>query len=685
MCYRRLNLTHETGCSSSRKGNVGVLQFLETPENVTWLIQNGAHAPYVALLTPELFVHDVIYKLRDSGKINGLLVIHTNLSDYLPPASFSPDSSCPNEYNSMYSGNSTYAHCSNVTWNPDGDSLVFQRFDFPIGILKNWTQIEFMIENCYRKFNEPVDGVVGPYPLCAAQVKSAMDGAKDTPTCIRRSNTITNLNPIGYCDPLGNMNSFAFIEPLNSTDTLANESVTLVAARLDSFSLFFGTDPASDSSVAGFLTLLSVVEALSKVKDKLQTAVKDRPILFVLFNGEAFEYIGSTRMLYEMENNFFPGFLQEDDIGAALIRPEHIGNFIEIGPVGIPEEDSLWLHTDPVIAANPSIKEKTDYLVTEMKKAATGAGLNVTSAPEVQPLPPASFQAFLKKYSIPGFILTDHRSHFQNKFYNSRFDTHDRISVVYDNVPANETYDHITQGAKNLAKAATAVARAVYALTTNSSDDSIVADELTMTHMLYCFLIDHQCELFNSSLSSANAALLEKHAGTDPFSTYVGVNQGGSSRNWVSILAHGILSRFSGETETEESLNCTLTKTSECEKKCKEKNDNDKNSYARWFLYTWLQGPLNITTGERPGICVKSTANGSVARSAAFDIDGYDWQSNEFPVWTESRWSNDAMLVRVFLLPEHSYEVALLCGGLALTIVFFFLVCCVSKKSDAIF
>ena len=49
---------------------------------------------------------------------------------------------------------------------------------------------------CYKRYNEPLsNGEYRSYPLCAAEVKSAMDGAVDTPTCIRRSNTMTNLNP----------------------------------------------------------------------------------------------------------------------------------------------------------------------------------------------------------------------------------------------------------------------------------------------------------------------------------------------------------------------------------------------------------------------------------------------------------------------------------------------------------
>lgn len=53
---------------------------------------------------------------------------------------------------------------------------------------------------------------------------------------------------------------------------------------------------------------------------------------------EAFDYIGSSRMVYDIERQqFYP------------VKLESIGVFIEIGQIGLYEEtNSLWIHTDPV-------------------------------------------------------------------------------------------------------------------------------------------------------------------------------------------------------------------------------------------------------------------------------------------------------------------------------------------------
>ena len=47
---------------------------------------------------------------------------------------------------------------------------------------------------CYEKFNKPVNDTVRDWPLCAAQLKSFMLAAVDTPTCLRR-NDVFSLSP----------------------------------------------------------------------------------------------------------------------------------------------------------------------------------------------------------------------------------------------------------------------------------------------------------------------------------------------------------------------------------------------------------------------------------------------------------------------------------------------------------
>jgi len=54
---------------------------------------------------------------------------------------------------------------------------------------------------CYERYNKPdANGTMPGSQRCGMLIKAAMYGAKDTPTCIRRSNTIRNLSPrTTYC------------------------------------------------------------------------------------------------------------------------------------------------------------------------------------------------------------------------------------------------------------------------------------------------------------------------------------------------------------------------------------------------------------------------------------------------------------------------------------------------------
>lgn len=48
--------------------------------------------------------------------------------------------------------------------------------------------------------------------------------------------------------------------------------------------------------------------------------------MFILFNGEAYDYIGSSRLVYDMQNGNFPN----NDIS---FNKDHIGLFVELSQI----------------------------------------------------------------------------------------------------------------------------------------------------------------------------------------------------------------------------------------------------------------------------------------------------------------------------------------------------------------
>lgn len=79
-------------------------------------------------------------------------------------------------------------------------------------------------------------------------------------------------------------------------------------------------------SLISFATLLSTAQFLAQLLP--ERIVSDKPnVLFVLFNGESYDFIGSQRFVYDVKKGFFPSKIQ----GRHEIGMENIEMMIDIG------------------------------------------------------------------------------------------------------------------------------------------------------------------------------------------------------------------------------------------------------------------------------------------------------------------------------------------------------------------
>lgn len=53
--------------------------------------------------------------------------------------------------------------------------------------------------------------------------------------------------------------------------------------------------------------------------------------MFILFNGEAYDYIGSSRMVYDMKNGEFPNNIIN-------FNQDHVGLFVELSQIHYDKE-----------------------------------------------------------------------------------------------------------------------------------------------------------------------------------------------------------------------------------------------------------------------------------------------------------------------------------------------------------
>ncbi|XP_077985651.1 nicastrin-like [Glandiceps talaboti] len=653
-CVRRLNATHQIGCTSAIKGNSGVVHYINSTRDLDWLKDKGPHKPYIPIVTADMFTKETLDSLMISGKINGLMVIH--LADTVPPSpGFSPDYSCPNANYGLYTEdlNPDYSDCKTRTWNPWGSGISFADYDFPIFALTNITEVQSLIQ-CYRDRNDPINyGKARNYPLCAVELSDRMHGAKDTVTCMRRSTRLTNMEAFGYCDPMGDHNVISFLKPTNKSTPLVNDSLIVVAAKLDSDSLFYDLTPApgAENDITGFVTLLSVVETLSRLPLETKQVMKN--IMFTFFQGESWDYIGSSRAVFDMEQGKFPLTLEDSKIQPATINLDHISMFLELRQLGLMNASQMWLHSDPVTQGrDPSVKNQTESIIKALNSAAKDHGIDASTAPADQPLPPASFQRFLRKENIGGVVITDHEKEFKNRYYQSRFDLPELLDADYD----NKTEEYISPLAKVLNNVTSVLAQSLVKLTTpdGTITDIPLADLHVTNQLLYCFLYRPNCTLLRTVMSVENS----KQLSNIPYQRYVGVYRD-TTVNRITLIIEKLVAYFVGEEITVSD-----------KKDCKNPNSNDQI-----YKYNWIAGQ------HGNGTCWKSFTYRTPAQSPAFVID--DWASTEYSTWTESSWASYS--ARMFYVTSRAQETVLLSIGAIVLLVSLVVVYFVNRKSDVLF
>uniref|UniRef100_A0A8D0WG01 Nicastrin n=1 Tax=Sus scrofa TaxID=9823 RepID=A0A8D0WG01_PIG len=626
-CVRLLNATHQIGCQSSVSGDTGVIHVVEKEEDLQWVLTDGPNPPYMVLLEGTLFTRNLMEKLKGrTGRIAGLAV---SLAKPSPTSGFSPSVQCPNDGFGIYSDSygPEFAHCREILWNSLGNGLAYEDFSFPIFLLEDEDETN-IIKQCYRDHNLSQNGSAPAFPLCAMQLFSHMHAVISTVTCMRRSSiqSTFSINPEIVCDPLSDYNVWSMLKPINTSGTLEpGDRVVVAATRLDSRSFFWNVAPGAESAVASFVTQLAAAEALQKAPD---VTTLPRNVMFVFFQGETFDYIGSSRMVYDMEKGKFP------------VQLENIDSFVELGQVALRNSLALWMHTDPMSQKNETVHNQVEELLTTLEKSGAGVPTVVLRRPnQTQPLPPSSLQRFLRARNISGVVLADHSTVFHNHYYQSVYDTAENINVSYPEWQSpEEDLNFVTDTAKALADVATVLSRALYQLAGGTNFSSTIqADPKTVTRLLYGFLVRANNSWFQSILRQDLRSYLGK--------CFV----------WVETLNQG-------KGEMTSAPCCGL-------------------SSMQLYEYAWVQGPLNPNETDRLPRCVRSTARLARALSPAFELR--QWGSTEYSTWTESRWKD--IRARIFLIASKELEFITLMVGFGILVFSLVVTYCINAKADVLF
>uniref|UniRef100_A0A8C8FHU9 Nicastrin n=1 Tax=Oncorhynchus tshawytscha TaxID=74940 RepID=A0A8C8FHU9_ONCTS len=630
-CVRLLNATHQIGCQSSISGDTGVIHVLESEADLEWPLSKGPNPPYMVLLESSLFTRSIMMKMKnESNRVAGVAVVVPNTS----PPEFSPHTTCPNENTGVYSDNygPNLAHCNTTVWNPRGNGLSYEEFDFPVFSLKEDNETEF-IKQCYLDHNRAVNGSAPQYPLCAMQLFSHMHAVTNTPTCMRRNDINFSINPGTQTATVVSRDTL-LLEPCFLGTLLLPVFQVLSTRFLDSRAFFWEVSTGAEGSVSGFVTLLAAAQALREVT---HAAPPTRNILFAFFQGETFDYIGSSRMVYDMENGKF------------VIDLDNIHSVLEIGQVAVHSGTNLFLHSDPVSRRNNTVNDEN--LVNNLQSSTAGLGFLLVEPNVSQPLPPSSLQRFLRAQPIPGIVLADHESAFNNRYYESFYDNAANLNLTYpSDLSPEEQLEFVTDTAKSLTDVATVVARALYKQA--GGDESLVntikADPKIVTQMLYGFLVSSN----NSWFQAVMAPELKNILKPSPPEYYVGVAMSSTPTRLVQYLL----------------ANLTGAATNLTQSQC-------------MYSYLWVQGIVPPNSTERDSFCVRASVRLTKAVSPAFELGEY--ASKDYSTWTESRWK--FIKARIFLVASRDLEMLTLGVGVAVLFTSLLVTYFISTKADVLF
>ncbi|XP_045455287.1 nicastrin [Melitaea cinxia] len=628
-CFRRLNGTHQTGCSSSLSGTVGIVEMIQNVSDAQWLVHNSSAGPYMAVVSTWLFYDIIEILMHHPENVAGVL-LYDNVT--MRPDAFSQESRCPNEYASWSKSQCSSTETPSGTglvWNEKGTDLLRRDIPFPIFFLPQTRITEISkIEQCYNRYNIDKDNQKGR-ALCSLQLSSFMYAAVNSMVCLRRSASSAILTPTKVCDPLGDYNVYYSLFPRAKEAESKKKPVTLVTARIDSASLFDGVAPGAASSVVGKVSHIVAAATLSQIIPITDVNLYDENVLWTLFNGESFDYIGSQRVAYDIARGAWPPI--------SPLSPKDISLHIELGQLGgslkLFKENTSW----PLYAFAPYenvLPDQATAFLVQMENNLSAKNMTVTPIFTTN-IPPSSLHSFQRIFSnvtendLPELLLADFRDTFSNKFYQSALDDYENIGFTYHNISigsdgkflstdellANGTMKE-SEAQVKIARVATALAYTLYQRVTGKPyTGTVSASAHLVDEMLYCFLQSQACRL----LAAADYGSSEETPAERPVPLYVGV------ATWAStpaVYAGHLLALLTG---THRAVNRTA-----CDQ-----------LHEPGFSYYWLKG------WNHSGICIQTTMNFSQAISPAFVKADYDMTSGEFSTWTESVWQ--AMWARVFV------------------------------------
>ncbi|KAJ6707362.1 NICASTRIN [Salix viminalis] len=539
--------------------------------------------------------------------IGGVLV-EQGMDTQIKSKGFSPDQKFPGAEFAPYKTN-------NYEWNPIGAGMMWRAYSFPVFLLtEGGTQlVQEVAMNNEKKKNDYTEDVV-EFDLVMQTTKS---GTHDSESCLQEQT----------CLPLGGYSVWSSLPPINNSSSNHSKPIILTVASMDSASFFRDKNLGAESPISGLIALLAAVDSLSRVNglDDLS-----KQLVFSVFTGEAWGYLGSRRFLFELD-------LQSEAVSG--LNSSLIETVIEIGSVGkgfSQGKNTFFAHTAAVSLATNETLDALNHARDSLELK----NITVSSASTSNPgIPPSSLMAFLKKNpSTSGMVLEDFDTSFSDKFYHSHLDDMSNIN------------------SSAIVAAASLVARTLYILASDDKNlsstvlDAINVNASLVEELMSC-LLDCEpglsCELVKSYIVPTNQC--PNH--------YVGVILGEPSSNPYLGYVDDV-SRFIWNFLADRTSSSMEDVRSDCSKECS-------------------SGVCIKAEADGKGVCAISTTRYVPAYSTRLNYESETWHvlpsdsSDPMgmvdPVWTESNW--DTIRLQVYTAQNVAFDRLVLLAGIAITIM----------------
>jgi len=611
-CVRLINHNSVIGCSSPESGAVGVLYRVATPQDLATFKAAPADA-YIALISQSMMADkSTITTLQGYDKYKGAFVYEDFGARSQP---YSADDVQPNT-------NYGLEVAAEVDWNGAGggygvggtEGIHWQNFnERPIYLLNEEDRnLIFSRYNGTNNFEATSDP---EYPLWGAQLKNFMYGVRDADLCLRRQ----------QCDPLSGQNIYG------TTKLFAKgEEVVMAAAQLDSMSLFHDSAFGANADASGLVALLAAARLLSDENNGPRVRQLPRNIMFMMFTGEPFGYIGSSSLGYSMARNNpnFPSANQP-------LSFNEVKYYLELNQLLTGVNNDLHSYTLDTSSDAATIVSTLQASIANLSLSDVGL-----SDETGQTVPPASLRGLLHEMrnetmqnNFGGVVLTDHGpTSFANEFYNSHLDDKENIKAS-----DSATVDR-------LCEMSTMVAQTLMSLAADVPVDSVnmmgTANCTYVRRLLECITVNQRCDLARELVGIIGPK-------DKPINRYIGVTRDETTLS----LANGFFySALADALAVERNIS-----VSSCAP------DNTAATYQ--------------TVRLRNGLCINTTTYVRYARSPAFPsyyslanvgtaANNYrDGRDPRWSTWTESVWGVTS--ARIFQMESREAQLGTLLGGLA--------------------